>query len=173
MRSGLGKSDLIVITFSDERGAADVLDALRSMRRKRYFGLQDAVVVTKTRRGIVRIHQTRDLTVEKDVPRHGALNMQVGLTFAQSLGGVIWGIESDQVLAKLTDLSVDEKFLAIIEQTMENDSSAIFFLIPQQNLYGTDELLVVLNQFKGSVHHTTIPAAAELYLEQVVVGDGR
>ena len=53
MYSALGKCDLIVITFTDERDAADVLDALRSMRRKRYFGLQDTVMVTKSRQGMV------------------------------------------------------------------------------------------------------------------------
>ena len=133
MSSALGKSDLIVITFTDERDAADVLDALRSMRRKRYFGLQDTVAVTKSRRGVVRIHQTRDLTVEPNVSSYGVLSLLVGLTFGQSLGGVVWGIQVDQVMADLTDLGVDDKFMSIIEQTMDNDSSAIFFLMPEQN----------------------------------------
>lgn len=171
MGSLLGKSDLVVITFSDEREAADVLDALRSMRRKRYFGLQDTVVVTKNRQGVMRIHQTRDLTVEPNVSSHGVLSLLVGLTFGQSLGGVVWGIQVDQVIAELTNLGVDNKFMAIIEQTMDNDSSAIFFLMPEQNLRDTDELLVVLNQFSGSVHHTTIPSMAETYLVKLVAGE--
>lgn len=171
MGSALGKSDLVVITFTDEKDAADVLDALRSMRRKRYFRLQDTVVVAKSRRGVVRIHQTRDLTVEKDASKHGVLSLLVGLTFAQSLGGVVWGIQVEQVMADLTDLGVDDKFMTIIEQTMDNDSSAIFFLMPEQNFRDTDELLVVLNQFSGSVHHTTIPSVAEAYLVKVLAGE--
>ena len=171
MNSALGKSDLIVITFTDEKDASDVLDALRSMRRKRYFGLQDAVVVTKSRRGVVRIHQTRDLTVEPNISSHGVLGLLVGLTFGQSLGGVVWGIQIDQVMADLTNLGIDDKFMTIIEQTMENDSSAIFFLMPEQNFRDTDELLVVLNQFNGSVHHTTIPSVAEAYLVKVLVSE--
>lgn len=171
MNSALGKSDLIVITFTDEKDASDVLDALRSMRRKRYFGLQDAVVVTKSRRGVVRIHQTRDLTVEPNISSHGVLGLLVGLTFGQSLGGVVWGIQIDQVMADLTNLGIDDKFMTIIEQTMENDSSAIFFLMPEQNFRDTDELLVVLNQFNGSVHHTTIPSVAEAYLVKVLTSE--
>jgi uncharacterized membrane protein len=167
----LGKSDLVVITFTDERDAADVLDALRSMRRKRYFGLQDAVVVTKSRRGIVRVHQTRHLTVEHYITSYGVLSLLVGLTFGQSLGGVVWGIQVDQVMADLTGLGVDDKFMTVIEQTMDNDSSAIFFLMPEQNLRDTDELLVVLNQFRGSVHHTTIPSVAEAYLVKVLASE--
>ena len=171
MSSVLGKSDLVVITFTDEEDAADVLDALRSMRRKRYFGLQDTVVVTKNRRGMVRIHQTRDLTVEPNVPSHGVLGLLVGLTFGKSLGGVVWGIQTDQLMVHLTSLGVDDKFMVIIEQTMDNDSSAIFFLMPEQNFRDTDELLVVLSQFSGSVHHTTIPSAAQTYLVKVQVGE--
>ena len=171
MSSVLGKSDLVVITFTDEEDAADVLDALRSMRRKRYFGLQDTVVVTKNRRGVVRIHQTRDLTVENNASKYGVLSLLVGLTFAQSLGGVVWGIQVNQVMADLISLGVDDKFMTIIEQTMGNDSSAIFFLMPEQNFRDTDELLIVLNQFKGSVHHTTIPSVAEAYLVKLLAGE--
>ena len=171
MSSALGKSDLVVITFTDEKEAADVLDALRSMRRKRYFGLQDVVVVTKNRQGVVRIHQTRDLTVEPNVPSHGVLGLLVGLTFGQSLGGVVWGIQVEQVMADLINMGVDGKFMTIIEQTMDNDSSAIFFLMPEQNFRDTDELLVVLNQFSGSVHNTTIPSVAQTYLVKVLAGE--
>jgi uncharacterized membrane protein len=169
--SALGKSDPVVITFTDEKEAADVLDALRSMRRKRYIGLQDTVVITKNRNGVVRIHQTRDLTVEPNVPNHGVLGLLVGLTFGQSLGGVVWGIQVKQVMATLIDLGVDDKFMTIIEQTMDNDSSAIFFLMPEQNFRDTDELLVVLNQFSGSVHHTTIPSVAQAYLVKVLADE--
>ncbi len=173
MSSVLGKSDLVVITFTDERDATDVLDALRSMRRKRYFGLQDTVVVTKSRQGAVRIHQTRDLTVEPNVSNHGVLSLLVGLTFGQSMGGVVWGIQVDQVMADLTKLGVDDKFMTIIEQTMDNDSSAIFFLMPEQNFRDTDELLVVLNQFSGTVYHTTIPSIAEAHLVKVLAEEDR
>jgi uncharacterized membrane protein len=173
MSSILGKSDLVVITFTDERDATDVLDALRSMRRKRYFGLQDTVVVTKSRQGAVRIHQTRDLTVEPNVSNHGVLSLLVGLTFGQSMGGVVWGIQVDQVMADLTKLGVDDKFMTIIEQTMDNDSSAIFFLMLEQNFRDTDELLVVLNQFSGSVHYTTIPSIAEAYLVKLLAEEDR
>jgi len=171
MSSALEKSDLVVITFTDEKDAADVLDALRSMRRQRYFGLQDTVVVAKSRRGVVRIHQTRDLTVEPNVSSHGVLSLLVGLTFGQSLGGVVWGIQVDQVMTNLADRGVDDKFMSIIERTMDNDSSAIFFLMPEQNFRDTDELLVVLSQFSGSVHHTTIPSVAEAYLGEVLADE--
>lgn len=171
MRRALGKSDLVVITFTDEREATDVLDALRSMRRKRYFGLEDTVVVTKNRNGMVRIHQTRDLTVENDASKHSVLSFLVGFAFAETLGGVVWGIQVDQVMADLTGLGVDDKFMTIIGQTMDNDSSAIFFLMPEQNFRDTDELLVVLNQFNGNVHHTTIPSVAEAYLVNLLADE--
>ena len=171
MSSALGKSDLVVITFTDEKEAAEVLDGLRSMRRKRYFGLEDTVVVTKNRNGVVRLHQTHDLTVEPNVSNRGVLSLLVGLTFGQSLGGVVWGIQMDQVMSHLTSLGVDDKFMTIIEQTMDNDSSAIFFLMPEQNFRDTDELLVVLNQFSGSVHHMTIPSAAQAHLVKVLAGE--
>ena len=96
----------------------------------------------------------------------------VGLTFAQSLGGVIWGIKMDEIMADLTKLGIDDRFMTIIEQTMDNDSSAIFFLMPEQNFRDTDELLVVLNQFSGNVHHTTIPSVAEDYLVELLAREG-
>jgi uncharacterized membrane protein len=169
--STLGKSDLVVITFPDEKEAADVLDALRSMRRNRYFRLQDVVVVTRNRQGVVRIHQTHDLTVEPNVSSHGVLSLLVGLTFGQYMGGKIWGIQVKKVMAELINLGVDDKFMTIIERTMDNDSSAIFFMMPEQNFRDTDELLVTLNQFSVNVHHTTMPSMALAYLDEVLAGE--
>jgi len=77
----------------------------------------------------------------------------------------------EQVMVGLINMGVDEKFMTIVEQTMDSDSSAIFFLMPEQNFRDTDGLLVVLNQFNGSVHHTTIPSSAEAYLVKVLAGE--
>lgn len=54
---------------------------------------------------------------------------------------------------------------------MDNDSSAIFFMMPEQNFRDTDELLVTLNQFSVNVHHTTMPSMALAYLDEVLAGE--
>lgn len=159
-------SDLIVITFDDADEAFKVLEAMQAMRKEPLLNLEQSVIVTRDRIGKVRLHQTRDLTVNGNTVDGDILGLMVGLIFGSAMG-VVWGVDVGEARVELAQQGLDDKFVQVIETSMGNNSSAIFFLIRRDSRSDRDEVLNVLGLFRGKVHHTTISPGTERYLTQV------
>lgn len=160
-------SDLIVITFDDEDEAVKVLDAMQSMRKEPLLKLEQAVVVTKDQAGKVRLRQTRDLAAGGTVAGESVLSLLAGLIFGRSFG-IVWGIDVGKAVRDLTGYGFDENFLTAVDKTMENNSSAIMFLVRRDSTSDPNEVLKVLTLFRGKIHQTTLSPQTEAYLEQVL-----
>lgn len=163
-------NDLIVITFDDEDEAEKVLVALQAMRKKRILSLDDTVIVTKSIKGQVKLHQTLDLTPGTEGLSSSVLGLFAALVFGNSAGGTIWGFNVDQAITVLKGMGVDDKLLTEIEHSMGNHSSAIFFHVKKDSMSDPDEVVKVLAQFKGRIHQTTLPIEAETYVMKLLEG---
>lgn len=160
-------SDLIVITFDDADDALKVVEAMQSMRKEPLFNLDHSVVVIRDRMGKVRLHQTRDVTVNGSVTNGDVLGLLAGLIFGTTMG-VVWGVVVDEAILELTQQGLDDKFVQVVEQSLGNNTSAILFLVHRDDRSDRDEILNVLSQFKGKLHYTTISPETERYLVQVL-----
>ena len=67
-------SDLIVLTFKNETGAAEMRDTLVSLQKQKIVTLEDAAVVVRRQDGKVKVKQA------------------VSLVGAGALGGAFWGM---------------------------------------------------------------------------------
>jgi uncharacterized membrane protein len=155
---------LIVITFDRQDRAETVLDALHAMRRRAFYSLDEALVVTRNRQGQVRLHPTPTLA-NTQAPR--TLDVIVGLVFAGEDGVGNGRYATTETKNDLADAGFDLKFLDIVSQTMQNDLSAIFFLVKRASLGDANEIIKVLSLFQGKIAHTSITQEVELYLNQL------
>lgn len=159
------KGTLIVITFDQPSRAETVFEALHLMRRRALYSLDEALVVTRNRQGQVRLHHTHSLA---NTQTSHTLDVLVGLLFAK-------GDEEEEngryaqtnIKTNLSAAGFDLKFLEIIGNSMQEESSAIFFLVKKASLGDANEIIKVLSLFHGSIAQTTITPASEAYLTQL------
>lgn len=155
---------LIVITFDQQDRAETVFDALHAMRRRALYSLDEALVVTQNRQGLVRLHHTHTLA-NTQAPR--TLDAIVSLVFAQEDDDGNGRFSADELRKTLADTGFDLKFLEIVGQAMKKDSSTIFFLVKRASLGDANEIIKVLSLFQGQIAHTTITPEVEVCLNQL------
>ena len=159
------KGSLIVITFPQPDRAETVFDALQAMRRRALYSLDEALVVTRNRQGQVRLHHTHSLA---NTQSPHTLDVLVGLMFAKEEEEVENGRYSQSdIKTNLSAAGFDLKFLEIIGNSMQEESSALFFLVKKASLGDANEIIKVLSLFHGSIAQTTITPASEAYLTQL------
>jgi uncharacterized membrane protein len=157
------KGSLIVITFPQPDRAETVFDALQAMRRRALYSLDEALVVTRNRHGQVRLQHTHTLA---NTQSPHTLEVLVSLLFAEEEVENGRCSQTD-IKTNLSTAGFDLKFLEIIGDSMQEESSAIFFLVKKASLGDANEIVKVLSLFHGSIAQTTITPASEAYLTQL------
>ncbi len=152
---------LIVITFDQKDRAETVFNALHAMRRRAIYSLDEALVVTRSREGQVRLHHTETLA---NTQRAHTLSVILGLVFEEE--GNERGSQTD-IKSELAACGFDLHFLEIIGREMKDESSAIFFLVRRTSVGDADEIIKVLSFFHGHVSQTTVSPESEAYLSQL------
>ena len=159
------KGSLIVITFPQPNRAETVFDALHAMRRRPLYSLDETLVVTKNRHGQVRLHHTHTLA---NTQSPHILDVLVGLMFTkEDEEGENGRYSQTDIKTNLSAAGFDLKFLEIIGNSMQEESSALFFLVKKASLGDANEIIKVLSLFHGSIAQTTITPASEAYLTQL------
>jgi uncharacterized membrane protein len=159
------KGTLIVITFDQPDRAGTVFEALNLMRRRALYSLDEALVVTRNRQGQVRLHHTHTLA---NTQSPHTLDVLVGLLFAkEDEDGENGHYAQTDIKTNLSAAGFDLKFLEIIGTSMQEESSALFFLVKKASLGDADEIIKVLSLFHGRISQTTITPASEAYLTQL------
>ncbi len=159
-------SELIVITFDDMDEAMKVLEAMESMRKEPVLSLQQSVVVTRDRTGKTKLQQIREVTAHGTAKEDEILNLLAGLIFGAPLG-TVWGIDVPQTIDEMVQRGFDQKCVAAINNSIDNDVSAILFLIPRASRSDPQEILNTLSLFKGKIFRTTISPDIAAYLAQL------
>ena len=76
----------LVIRYPGQEIADEALAALGELSREKVVKLRDAVVITKTEKGKIKLHQTKDDSIGKGLVKGGAM----GVLFAAILGPAGW-----------------------------------------------------------------------------------
>jgi uncharacterized membrane protein len=148
-------SELIVVTFAGEGEARRVYDALRAMRRSPLFGLENTLIVTRDRAGKLKLRHDWELPEAGRGRDHDLLSNLAGLIFTSS---------PDRAVGTLGKAGLEQRLLEQVARSVGSDASALFFLVPPGGVSDADVLLGALRLFKGRVHRTTLPPAAEAAL---------
>lgn len=128
--------------------------------------MEDAVVVTKSADGKVKLHQAVNLTAVGAVG--GTFwGILVGLIFLNPLLGAAAGAGAGAMSGALSDVGVDDRFMKEVGASLENGGAAVFVLV--RKVTG-DKVLAGLEAFraKGKVVQTSLSAAQEEKLRALI-----
>jgi uncharacterized membrane protein len=155
-------SDLVVVAFDNETGAAEMRDALVELQKQQLVILDDAAVVVRKPDGKVKVKQAVNLVGS------GALGgafwgMLIGLLFWVPWLGLAMGALSGALGGALSDYGVDDGFVKEVGNTIQPGHSALFLLIREAT---PDKLMDELRQFNGKILQTSLSMEAEAKLKE-------
>jgi uncharacterized membrane protein len=121
------KYSFIVVKYAQKETADEALKALLGLQKEKLVKLRDAVVITKTDAGKIKLHQTKDDTAKKGFLKGGG----IGVLFALLFGPVGWvaaGAALGTAFA-LFDRGIKDKLLKELGEKMTPDQSALAVLV--------------------------------------------
>jgi uncharacterized membrane protein len=161
-------SNLIVVAYSDEYRAAEVLAALRRMNKEYLVDLDDACYVTKDASGKIKLHQNTSLA-GAGAAWGGLWGMLIGLLFFVPFLGLAIGAGLGALSGKLSDYGIDDKFAKQIAATLQPNTSAIFMLVRRAT---PDKVIPELSQYGGTILQTSLPKETEEKLQEALKQGG-
>jgi uncharacterized membrane protein len=121
------KDSFIVVKYPQKDTAQAALVAVKGLAKEKVVKLKDAVAVTKTEKGKVKLHQTKDDPAGTGFLKGGV----VGIIFAVLFGAAGW-IAAGALLGTafaMFDRGIKNKLLKEIGEKMTPDESALAVLI--------------------------------------------
>jgi uncharacterized membrane protein len=123
------KYSFIVVKYPEKGKADAALQEVLSMAKEKIVKLRDAVVITKTDKGKIKLHQTKDDSTSKGLVKGGA----IGVIFAVLLGPAGWivaGAAAGGALATF-DRGIKNKLLKELGENMTPEESAMAVLVEE------------------------------------------
>jgi uncharacterized membrane protein len=150
-------SFLIVVTFDDAERASQVRQSLRKGERGGYISLDDSAIVEKDKEGKVHVKDEMDRGVKVGAVGGGFLGLLIAGLFFPVVGLVLGALGGILVGSSLNK-GIQKKFIKEVSDSLQPDSSAIFFIVRDAN---PDYALGVLRNYEGTVFHTSLAPEEE------------
>lgn len=142
------KYSFIVIKYPMADTAKEALAALKELSKEKVVKLKDAVAITKTGKGKIKLHQTKDDPAGKGFVKGGL----IGAIFAVIFGPAGWiaaGALAGATLA-MFDRGIKNKLLKELGEEMTPDESAVAILVEHADWPQAVERMKAHN-FQGEV----------------------
>jgi uncharacterized membrane protein len=170
-------SSLVVVTYPDEHRAAEVMATLQRLHGEYLIDIADGCVVTKNKRGHIKLHQIQHLSTEG--AKAGTLwGVLIGSLFALPLifipgvGALAFvaattgvGAATGAIAGHFTDYGIDDKFMKELSAQMQPNSSAVFVLVKAAKV---EEVLPEVAKYGGTVLQTNLAPDAEQKLKDAL-----
>ncbi len=123
------KYSFIVVKYPQKETGEAALAAVQGLAKEKIVKLKDAVAITKTEKGKIKIHQTKDDTAGKGFLKGGL----IGLIFAVLFGGAAWLVAGAALgtAFAMFDRGIKDKLLKELGGNMTSDESALAALIEE------------------------------------------
>ncbi len=159
-------SNLIAVVFDDETTAFDARAALAKMQKEYLIEMEDLVVVTKTEKGKIKLHQATNLTMAGAVG--GSFwGMLIGMLFLNPLIGMAVGAGAGALSGALSDIGIENKMMKELAASFDPGNSALFVLVKKVT---ADKVLEGMKDFagKGKLFQTSLSTDDEDALRAVL-----
>jgi uncharacterized membrane protein len=123
-------SDLVVLAFKDEGGAARFHADIDRMQKEQILKLEDAATVTRDLNGKVKVKQAMNL-VGAGAFGGAFWGMLIGLLFWMPWLGLAIGAVSGAISAKFADIGIDDAFIKQVSDEIPPGASALFLMIAE------------------------------------------
>jgi uncharacterized membrane protein len=117
----------IVVKYAGSETAGEALKMLRRLGKDKTVKLKDAVAITKTEKGKVKLHQSKDDSAGKGFLKGGMLGIVFGLLFAAPALLVVGAVSGAAV--GMFDKGIKNKLMKELGENMTSDESALAVLI--------------------------------------------
>ena len=123
------KYSFIVVKYSQPDTAEAALAVVRKLDKEKVVKLKDAVAITKTEKGKIKLHQTKDDPAGKGFLKGGL----IGLLFAVLFGPAGWVVAGAALgtAFSLFDRGIKNTLLKELGENMTPDESALAVLIEE------------------------------------------
>jgi uncharacterized membrane protein len=124
------------------------LKAVTELAKEKILKLKDAVAITKTDKGKIKLHQTKDDPAGKGFLKGGV----IGIVFAVLFGGAAW-IAVGALLGtafSMFDRGIKNKLLKELGENMTTDETALAVLVEEADWAALKERMAAKN-FQGEV----------------------
>ena len=145
-------SDFIAMTFDGETAALRAKQTVEQMCHGPFLGMMSALVITRDAAGKVVVHEQWEL------PAHLP---NTSKQMACLLVKACFGQPGDDGREELVRAGLDETFVRSVESALAPRSSMILSYVPRGSLVDVQQVLEALNQLRGTLYHTTVPAEVE------------
>jgi uncharacterized membrane protein len=142
------KYSFIVVKYPKADTAAAALVVLKELAKEKVVKLNDAVAITKTGKGKIKLNQTKDDTAGKGFVKGGL----VGILLAILLGPAGW-IAAGALLGTafaMFDRGIKNKLLKELGEKMDSSESAVAVLVEQAD-WATLKARMQAQNFQGEV----------------------
>ena len=172
------KYSFIVVKYPKKETGEAALAAVLGLQKEKIVKLRDAVAITKTDKGKLKLHQTKDDTAKKGFVKGGG----IGVLFALLFGPVGW-IAAGAALGTafaMFDRGIKDKLLKELGEKMTPEQSALAVLVEKAdwetalgrmadlNLQGEVVVQELIAEHLAAIEQLVdVPATAEAVPEEV------
>lgn len=119
----------IIVKYQGRETAEAALETTRRLSKEKAVALKDAVSITKTDKGKIKLHQSKDDTAGQGFLKGGLIGLLFGLLFGGA-GWVVAGALAGTGLA-LFDRGIKDNLLRELGERMTEEESALAVLVRQ------------------------------------------
>jgi uncharacterized membrane protein len=121
------KYSFIVVKYPQKDTADAALKAVLGLAKEKVVKLRDAVVITKTDKGKIKLHQTKDDPTSKGLLKGGGIGVIFAILFGPA-GWIVAGAAAGGALATF-DRGIKNKLLKELGENMTLEESAMAVLV--------------------------------------------
>jgi len=123
------KYSFIVVKYPKQETADVALKAVLGLAKEKVVKLRDAAVITKTDKGKIKLHQTKDDPTSKGLLKGGVIGVIFALLFGPA-GWIVAGAAAGGALATF-DRGIKNKLLKELGENMTPEQSALAVLVEE------------------------------------------
>jgi uncharacterized membrane protein len=142
------KYSFIVVKYPQKETAEAALAAVVGLAKEKVVKLKDAVAITKTEKGKIKLHQTKDDPAGKGFLKGGLIGVLFAILFGPA-GWIVAGAALGTAFS-MFDRGIKNKLLKELGDDMSTEESALAVLIEEAD-WETLRDRMAANDFKGEV----------------------
>jgi predicted flap endonuclease-1-like 5' DNA nuclease/uncharacterized membrane protein len=169
------QAELTLAAFTLDKGstARKLLESIEKIDEiDTHVKIVDAAIVDRTKRGRIKVHQTKDLGALRTGARTGSLGVVVGALVLGPAGAVV-GFAAGSVLGALRgrihDVGIDDKFMKEVAAEISKGKSALFVQYEGDWSGSIGVVGQAIKDHDAMLFHSTLPADKAAALQALVV----
>jgi predicted flap endonuclease-1-like 5' DNA nuclease/uncharacterized membrane protein len=169
------QAELTLAAFTLDKGstARKLLESIEKIDEiDTHVKIVDAAIVDRTKRGRIKVHQTKDLGALRTGARTGSLGVVVGALVLGPAGAVV-GFAAGSVLGALRgrihDVGIDDKFMKEVAAEISKGKSALFVQYEGDWSGSIGVVGQAIKDHDAMLFHSTLPAEKAAALQALVV----